>query len=71
MALADLVRMANQISENFSYEPPERAAIDVGTHLRSFWSPAMRAELLAYEREDGSELSFVTRLALQRLAASA
>jgi formate dehydrogenase subunit delta len=69
VALADLVRMANQISENFSYEPPASAANDVATHLRAFWSPGMREEILAYERDNGAELSEVTRLALQRLSA--
>jgi hypothetical protein len=68
MALADLVRMVNQISDNFVYEPPDRAAIDVAGHLRSFWTPQMRAEIIAYERGGGGELSEVTRLALRHLA---
>jgi formate dehydrogenase subunit delta len=68
MALADLVRMVNQISDNFSYESPARAADDVATHLRLFWTPGMREEIIAYARANGSELSEVTRLALQQLA---
>jgi hypothetical protein len=68
MALADLVRMVNQISDNFVYEKPERAAIDVASHLRSYWTPQMRAEIIAYERANGGELSAVTKLALRHLA---
>jgi formate dehydrogenase subunit delta len=68
MALADLVRMVNQISDNFVYEAPDRAAIDVAHHLRSFWTPTMRAEIVAYGQTDGRELSEVTRLALRHLA---
>jgi formate dehydrogenase subunit delta len=68
MALADLVRMVNQISDNFVYESPDQAAIDVASHLRSFWTPQMRAEIIAYEQANGGDLSEVTRLALRHLA---
>jgi formate dehydrogenase subunit delta len=68
MALADLVRMVNQISDNFVYESPERAAVDVAGHLRAYWTPQMRAEIIAYERSNGGDLSEVTRLALRHLA---
>jgi formate dehydrogenase subunit delta len=68
MALADLVRMVNQISDNFVYESPDRAAIDVASHLRSYWTPRMREEIIAYEQTSGADLSEVTRLAVRHLA---
>jgi formate dehydrogenase subunit delta len=68
MALADLVRMVNQISDNFVYESPDRAAIDVASHLRSFWTPKMREEIIAYEQTNGGDLSDVTRRAVRHLA---
>jgi hypothetical protein len=68
MAITDLIRMVNQISDNFVYESPDRAAIDVATHLRSYWTPQMRAEIVAYERTNASDLSEVTRLAIHHLA---
>ncbi|MDE3065365.1 MAG: formate dehydrogenase subunit alpha, partial [Acidobacteriota bacterium] len=40
----DLVRMSNQIAENFAYLGPERAAAEVANHLRMFWPPSMREE---------------------------
>ena len=68
MALSDLVRMLNQIAANFSYEAPPRAASDVASHLRQFWTPAMRAEILEYGSHGPVELSEVSKLALECLA---
>jgi len=43
---ADLVRMSNQIAANFRHHPPEQAAAEVANHLKRFWAPSMRGELL-------------------------
>lgn len=40
-----LVRMANQIAANQGHLDDEAAADVVATHLRQFWTPAMRREL--------------------------
>lgn len=69
MALTDLVRMLNQIAANFSYEDPERAAHDIAAHLRSFWTPTMRSEILEHGRSDPGDLSGLSKLALGQLAA--
>ncbi len=42
-----LIRMANQIAAFFAHEGAERGAASVAEHLRKFWHPNMRAELLA------------------------
>lgn len=42
----DLIRMSNQIAANFAHHPPEQAAAEVANHIKMFWSPRMRAELL-------------------------
>ena len=68
MALSDLVRMLNQITANFSYEDHAQAAEDVAVHLRSFWTPQMRAEILEHARAGGGDLSEVSRMALEALA---
>jgi formate dehydrogenase subunit delta len=39
--------MANQIAANFLHHGPEVAASEVAAHLKRFWAPPMRAELLA------------------------
>ena len=67
MALADLVRMLNQISANFSYEDRTRAAVDVALHLRSFWTPAMRDEIVEHLHAGATDLSEVSCLALAQL----
>ena len=42
----DLLRMANQIAANFRHHPAKEAAAEVANHIRMFWPPLMRAELL-------------------------
>ncbi len=42
----DLVRMSNQIAANFRHHPPEQAATEVANHIKRFWAPSMRGELL-------------------------
>ncbi|MFI5099726.1 MAG: formate dehydrogenase subunit delta [Actinomycetes bacterium] len=46
--LESLVRMVNQIAANVAHHSPEEAAELVAAHLRSFWAPPMRADILAY-----------------------
>ena len=54
MNIDRLVAMANDISTFFAAEsPPERAAEDVAQHLRRFWEPRMRRQIIAHLREHG------------------
>lgn len=46
---AHLVKMANQIAANAPV--PSAAATAVATHLRTFWTPAMRQDLQQVARE--------------------
>lgn len=44
-----LTRMANQIAAFFAADPDQTAAVEnVTGHLRRFWEPRMRADLLAW-----------------------
>jgi formate dehydrogenase subunit delta len=64
-----LVRMANQIAANFEYEPDTEAAAEkVADHLRRFWDPMMRAEIIDYLQTDGAELSEIAQRAVSKLA---
>lgn len=48
MDLQNLIRMANRIGEFFDAMPDRAEALDgVATHLRKFWDPRMRRELMA------------------------
>lgn len=47
-----LVVMANQIAEFFDGMPDHGEAVEgVAAHLRQFWEPAMRQQLLAHVRD--------------------
>ena len=45
-----VVRLGHDLVRNFEALPPEKAAREVATHIRKFWEPRMRAELLARVR---------------------
>lgn len=54
--LDKLVRMANQIADFFEPYPDERAIAGVQEHIRSFWTPKMRKELIAHAAAGGKGL---------------
>ncbi|BBN54494.1 hypothetical protein TRE132_26190 [Pseudomonas chlororaphis subsp. aurantiaca] len=50
MSSESLIKMANQIAQFFASEPDKAQAVrSVRQHLKSFWTPAMRRELAAWE----------------------
>ena len=51
-----LMMMANQIATFFASQPREDQAGRVAGHLRDYWAPEMRADLLA--REDAGAPGF-------------
>ena len=66
-----LVKMANEISAFFATEsPPDQAAQDVAQHLRRFWEPRMRRQIIAHVREHGGAgLTDLARRGVETLAA--
>jgi formate dehydrogenase subunit delta len=69
MPLASQVRMANDIARQFAHLPPDQGAAGVAAHLRSFWDPRMRAQLLDLVAAGGSGLDPLVLAAAQLLAA--
>ena len=66
-----LVKMANEIGEFFAQTPDrEEAATAITAHLRNFWEPRMRREIIEYARRDGGELKEIVRAAVLRLEGS-
>jgi formate dehydrogenase subunit delta len=51
-----VVRLANDIAAQFRHLPPDEAAADVANHIRRFWDPRMRAELLALADQRQADL---------------
>jgi formate dehydrogenase subunit delta len=64
-----LVKMANEISAFFAgTNDAEAAARDVANHLKRFWEPRMREQIIKYcEERSGAGLSDVAKSAVALL----
>ena len=62
----NLVHMANRIGEFFQTMPErEEAVLEITQHLRKFWAPRMRHELLEHvDRTGGDDLLPLVRQAV-------
>jgi formate dehydrogenase subunit delta len=67
MDVHHLVHMANNIGSFFEAEKDKAKGVKgVADHIRNFWEPRMRREILAYlDREQGSGLSGIVLDALR------
>jgi len=66
-----LIKMTNEIGEFFAgtAEAPE-AARAVANHLKRYWEPRMRAQMITYfERRNGAGLTELARSAVALMAA--
>jgi formate dehydrogenase subunit delta len=68
-----MIKMLNEISTFFAGEDDrEQAARDIQNHVRRYWEPRMRAQLLEYfEQRQGAGLSELALQAVRLLAAEA
>ena len=68
MDLDNLVLMANRIGHFFEAQPDrDEALAGIAEHLRKFWEPRMRAQILAsLDTGGGAELSDIVRAALTK-----
>ena len=72
MNVGQLTKMANDISAFFESESGRENAIDdVAVHMRRFWDPRMRREIVAHFAKGGDGLSDVSRAAVAKLAQAA
>ncbi len=63
-----MVKMANQIADNWDYGPDKSKAVaGVLDHLRRFWSPLMLDEIAEYMSTGEAKLSTVAKQALEQL----
>jgi formate dehydrogenase subunit delta len=64
--------MANDIGHFFNAEADKNvAAQGVANHIKRYWDPRMRREIIAHYREGGAGLDPVPRSAIALLATSA
>lgn len=54
--VAPVVRLGHDLVRNFEALPEDKAAVEIATHIRKFWEPRMRQELLARVRWGDSTL---------------
>jgi formate dehydrogenase subunit delta len=65
-----LISMANQIGDFFHGASPESASRDVANHLKRYWDPRMRTQIIQYyEERHGSGLSDIALGAVAQLKA--
>ena len=66
-----LVSMANDIGHFFNAEADKNvAAQGVANHIKRYWDPRMRREIIAHYREGGAGLDPVPRSAIALLSTS-
>ncbi len=70
MEAARLVYMANQIGKFFETEDAKTAVAMIADHLKKFWDPRMRGQIIAYVESGGQGLDGPVAQAVQALRAS-
>lgn len=65
MDLTRLTQMANQIAKNFAVQGDTAAIAATAQHLRLFWDPRMKAEILSGDR---AGLEPIAKAAVEQLA---
>ncbi len=46
--LPPVIRLGHDLVRNFEALPPDKAASEIATHIRKFWDPRMRRQLLGF-----------------------
>ncbi len=65
---SNLIKMANNIGAFFKSEPDRDLAIQgVEQHIKNFWEPRMRNQIIDYIEKDGNELLDIVAEAVRRL----
>jgi len=71
MSPEKLAYMANQIGKFFAHQKHDQAVDSIATHLRQFWDPRMRRDILAHLDDPAVRLDPVVREAVERVGAPA
>ena len=72
MNIDHMIKMANEISAFWASEAgPQKAPVEVSSHLRRFWEPRMRSQIIAHYRAGAAGLDDIARDAVGILAAEA
>ena len=69
MGSTQLVTMANDIAAFFVAENAAEAASNIASHLKRYWDPRMRKQIVAHLGNGGEGLTPAARDAIELLAA--
>jgi formate dehydrogenase subunit delta len=64
-----MVHKANEISKFFASFPQEEAVAGIQNHIRMYWVPRMRRQIIDYVADGGTELHPLAVAAVKRLDA--
>jgi len=62
-----LVMMANQIGDFFKAQGEAEAPAQIADHLKRFWDPGMRDDIVAHLEKGGADLQPLVRKAVELL----
>jgi formate dehydrogenase subunit delta len=69
MNIERLVTMANDISHYFAADTDHAAgALGIADHLKRFWEPGMRKQIVAHLAAGGEGLEPLTKMGVEKLA---
>jgi len=63
-----LVAMANEIAAFFAGEDSDKAAENVANHLRRYWDPRMRKQIVEHAGDGGEGLSQVAKAGVELIS---
>ncbi len=71
MDIHHLVKMANEIGGFFASTPDHEEGVNsIAQHLKNFWDPRMRRQIIEYAGRDDGDLTPIVREAVLRLVPS-
>lgn len=70
MRAEKLTMMANQIGAFFKAQGEAQAPAAIADHLKTFWDPGMRADIVAHLDQGGSGLDPLVRKAVELIRAT-
>jgi formate dehydrogenase subunit delta len=65
--VARLVKMANQIAENFAFH--DDVVDRIADHIQRFWAPSMRRKIMDHNAAGGKDLKPEVQEAVKRITA--
>jgi formate dehydrogenase subunit delta len=63
-----LVYNANQIAKFFHHRPETQAVVDTADHLKKYWDPRMRREIIALLKKGGIGFDPIVKKAVEDIA---